>query len=182
MSIDRTNLLPASRARIFARDYFVRVGVVALVLATLLVLVASVLRISSYVLLTSNLQSKELSLARSESGTTTDTEAFSARIASLTSSMSLLTALKNAPSASVAMRELLAIPQEGIAISSIAYTLTAGKPRSVILTGTAETRDALRAYHLALQKSSLIRSADLPVSFYAKDSDISFTMNITLAP
>jgi hypothetical protein len=39
----------------------------------------------------------------------------------------------------------------------------------------------LRSYQLALQGASFARAVDLPVSAYAKDADIAFTVTITLA-
>jgi len=48
--------------------------------------------------------------------------------------------------------------------------------------GIAATRDALRNYQIALQNAAFARAADLPVSAYAKDSNISFNITITLKP
>jgi hypothetical protein len=70
----------------------------------------------------------------------------------------------------------------GVTISSLVYSpMTVRRPAQLVLTGTALTRNALRSYQLALQGTPIARAVDLPVSAYAKDADITFTITITLA-
>ncbi len=47
------------------------------------------------------------------------------------------------------------------------------------VSGMAATRDALRQYATALGGLPYVSKADLPISAYAKDSDITFTITLT---
>jgi hypothetical protein len=55
-------------------------------------------------------------------------------------------------------------------------------PGTLSVSGIAVTRGALRAYQLALQSAPFAVAANLPVSAYAKDTDIAFTITVTLTP
>ena len=81
------------------------------------------------------------------------------------------------------MNNVLVIPRPGIVLSGFDYEPSVGKSAGTLaVSGTATTRDALRNYQLALEGASFARSADLPVSAYAKDTDITFTITVTLTP
>lgn len=184
MHNELTNLLPPERVRSLARNYLLRISVVAVVLVTILALSAGVLLIPTYVLLAASASSKEAQLARIEATfSSADEAALSARLAVLSSNAAKLIALSNVPSLSSIMRAMLAISRPGIALSGFSYAPPAGKnPATLAISGSAATRDALRNYQLALQGAPFARSAVLPVSAYAKDADIDFTITVTLAP
>ncbi len=166
------------------RGYYLRVGVVAGALGTLLTAVAAVFLVPTYVFLVGSAQAKEMRLASIQSTlSSADEVALSARLAALSSDTAALSALASKQSASSAMRSVLAVPRPGITLSGFTYMPASGKgPGVLALSGGAMTRDALRTYQLALQHSPIVRSADLPVSAYAKDADISFTITVTLTP
>ena len=68
-------------------------------------------------------------------------------------------------------------------LSGFSYTPSSSSGSGTIaLSGISATRDALRGYQLALQGAPFARSAALPVSAYAKDANIDFTITITLSP
>jgi len=129
-------------------------------------------------------RAKEVRLAGIESAlSSADEKALSARLAALTNDAAVLTALADAPSVSNIIRAVIAVSRPGIALSSFAYTPAANKiPGTLALSGTAATRDALRRYQIALQGAPFALSATLPVSAYAKDIDIAFTITMTLTP
>ena len=184
MPNELTNLLPPERVRSLARDYLLRMSVVVAVLVTILTLTATVLLVPTYVLLEDSAQAKKVRLASVEATfSSADEIAFSARLAALAKNAEKLAELSRAPSVGATMRDLLATGRAGIALSGFAYTPATDKsPRTVAVSGMAETRDALRNFQLALQKAPFARSATVPVSAYASDTDIAFTVTITLAP
>lgn len=184
MHNDLTNLLPLERRRILSRNYFLRLGVIIVVCATILVLVSMVLLLPTYILLTENIRAKESRLTTIESSlSSADEEILSMRFVTLSESTVTLSALAEGPSASVTIRSLLALARPGITLTHFGYVPGNKKKLSALtISGVAATRDALRTYQLALENSSLTRSADLPVSAYAKDSDITFTIIVTLVP
>lgn len=184
MNNELTNLLPFRRQRALSRDYFLRLGVVGAVLLGILVFASAILLVPMYVFLADAVRVKEASLASIESAlSSADEKALSARLAALTNDAATLTALAGAPSVSTIIRAVISVSRPGIALSGFAYTPAANKiPGTLALSGTAATRDALRTYQLALQGAPFALSATLPVSAYAKDTDIAFTITITLAP
>lgn len=184
MHNELTDLLPKERREALSRGYFLRLGVVVVWFVTLLVLVSMVLLLPTYVLLTENASTKEAHLSSIDSALSSANGAtLAVRLATLSSEAATLSALAHAPSASATFRDALALSRPGIALSGLAYTPAAGQnPGTLAISGIAATRDALRSYQLVLQGASFARSADLPVSAYAKDSNIAFTITITLAP
>jgi len=179
-----TNLLPIENKRALSRGYRIRVGVVVVMLVTTLTLVAAVLLVPTYVLLNGNANAKKEHLAGITSTFTSAEEAaLSARLAALASNAATLSALSKAPSISAIIREALSIGRPGITLSGFSYTPPSGKnERTLTISGSSETRDALRNYQFALQEAPFARSASLPVSAYAKDTDIAFVITVTLSP
>lgn len=184
MNNELTNLLPEERQRSLSRDYALKVGVVAIILVIALTLASAVLLLPTYVFLAKSTVAKEEYLAVIESTlSSADGTAFSARLAELYGDIEILTKLGTAPSASAILRTALAVPHPGIVFSGMTYMPAAGKNAATFaLSGTAESRDSMRNYQLALQDAPFSASASLPVSAYAKDADIAFTITVTLKP
>lgn len=184
MNNELTNLLPPERQRELSRDYILRLVVVAAVLATALTLSAAVLLIPTYVFLNGSANDKKVHLARIESTlSSTDEAALSARLSALSTNSTTLTALSNATSVSAIIREMLAVSRPGVTLSGFSYSPSAERGSgTLVISGFSATRDALRNYQLALQKAPFVFSATLPVSAYAKDSNIPFTITVTLSP
>ncbi len=184
MTTPLTNLLPDERIALLRRAYFLRLGVVALVAASVLSASAALLLAPTYQYLSSTLASKNAQLASvTASLSSTDGAALSARLAALSSDTQALAALANAPDAALAVRTALLVPRPGITLAALSYTPPSAKgPGTLSLSGTALTRDALRSYQVALQGSAFATAADLPVSVYAQSTNIAFSILITLAP
>lgn len=177
------NLLPLSRRRALLRDYSVRVGVMALVAATLLILAAALMLIPTYLFLTKAAAEGEAHLARTTFPiTSSDGKAFSAQLDTLSNMTAALLSLAETRSVSATLRAALAIPHPGVALTGFTYTTAQGTHAYILaISGMATTREALRNYQLALQGASFARSAELPVSAFARDTAIPFTITVTLA-
>jgi hypothetical protein len=180
----RTDLLPPERVARERRDYFARLAALVLMLATALVLVAGVLLAPTYLYLRSAATAKRARLDAITAGlASSDETALSTRLAALSNDAATLIALANTPSALGLMSELLAVPRTGVLLTGFEYTPASGKSAGTLsVTGVASTRDALRQYQLALQGAPFVASADLPVSVFAQNANIAFTVSITLAP
>lgn len=179
-----TNLLPIERQQALFREYFLRLSVVFVALVTALTLVAAMLLLPTYLFLTQSAATKASRLSNIESVlASSDEKILSAHLASLSNNATVLLTLGEAPSTSAILRFALAIPRAGISLSGFAYVPAAGNiPGSLAISGTAQTREALRSYQLALESTPFAASADLPVSAYAKDTNIEFTITVTLTP
>lgn len=179
------NLLPEERRRALGAEYAVRLLTVALALATALVAIAATLLVPAYALGERNVREKSARLAQLEAAADApDETALAARLAVLAGQASTIADSASARSASATIGEALVVPRPGIALSGFAYAASgvASAASTLAVSGTARTRDALRAYQLALEGASFAASVDLPVSTYAQGSDIPFTMTVTLAP
>ena len=187
MANELTNLLPEARKELIVREYRFRLGVVVTILLSLLVCVAAVLLVPTYIFLVADVNAKEARLTNIKASLSSGEEAtLSKRLAILSSNASSLISLSNTSSVSALVRSVLAIPRPGVTLSGFAHIAhTAGSSKThgaLTLSGVAATRDALRNYQLALQGESFVSSAELPVSVYAKDSNIAFTITISLKP
>ena len=179
-----TDLLPRARRAALTRDYYLRLGVVAAFVISAFAVAAGLLLLPTYVFLSQSESAKLVRLASVEAtlASTGDSE-LSARLATLMADATTLAELAHAPSPSAVLREMLSIKRQGISLSGITYTGAAGKNVGTLaITGTAATRDALRNYQIALQASPFAAAVTLPVSAYAKDTDIAFTVTVTLKP
>lgn len=184
MNDDRTNLLPLERQHALSREYILRLGVVAGLIVFALTCIAGLLLVPTYVFLTKSIEAKQANLANVESAVaSSDEKDLLAHLALLSSDTVSLLALSNTVSASAVISAALAIPHAGVRLSRFSYTPLGTKtPGMLTISGIAETRDALRSYQLLLQNAPFAAAADLPVSAYAKDSDIAFTITVILAP
>lgn len=184
MNTNRIDLLPQKSARARIREYYIRLTVVVLISVTILACVASVSITPTYLLISENLTARGVTLSGLKlKSTATDEREITARIASLLSYTNAVLALKNVSPASTLVASVLAIPRTGILISSMSYVSgSGGKATSLLLSGSATTRNTLRDYQIALGQSPRILSVDLPVSVYAKDTNIPFNMTLVLKP
>ncbi|MFA6969692.1 MAG: hypothetical protein WC217_03815, partial [Candidatus Paceibacterota bacterium] len=157
---------------------------VATLFVTALTLAAMALLVPTYVLLGESSRAKTARLANIESVlSSSDESVLSARVAALSSNTAALSALRESPSASSVIRSVLDISRPGVTLSDFSYQPTRGTvPGTLTVSGVAATRDSLRSYQLLLSGASFVRVANLPVSAYAKDSDIDFTITLALAP
>ena len=184
MRRELTNLLPFERQRFLSRDYFLRLSVVNALLLMVITLIAATLLLPTYVLLESSSNAKEMRLANIKSTTSSaDEKALSTRLATLSTNVAALMTLSNAPSASTVIRTILDVSRPGVTLFGLDYTAATTKSLGkLVISGTSATRDALRNYQIALQGVSFVRTANLPISAYAKDTNIAFTITATLSP
>lgn len=183
MRNERINLLPWDRQLAVRREYVIRILVVALIFINVLIVAAGVLLLPTYALLTENINIKKERLASIESTSVSANEAaISARLEALSANITMLTKLEKEQTMSALLRKILAVPHLGVALSGFSFSPKNEKGiRSLSISGVAKTRDDLRSYQLALSSISFVRAANLPVSVYAKDSDIDFTIQVQLA-
>lgn len=179
-----TNFLPLSRRRLLMREYLVRFGVVAMIFVNMLIGIAGILLIPIYLFLINAAQVKESRLESMQSRLlSSDEGVLGSKLDTLSRQSNILIALADTPSVSNTIRSVISIPRPQITLSGFSYAPGINKKsNAVILTGTAATRNALRNYQIALQNAPFVTGAGLPVSAYAKDINIPFTITVTTAP
>jgi Tfp pilus assembly protein PilN len=181
MSRTLTNLLPARLQRATRRRYFLRLAAVVLILATFLIAAQALLLVPTYLYARDqSMLGQEQIEALGGTGSTAETQEIAARSEALALAVADLSGLGSLPTASGALRGVLAVPHPGVALSGFTFSASNGtEPARLDVSGTADSRDGLRRYVAALAALSFVDSADLPISAYARESDIPFTVTLT---
>ena len=184
MADARTDFLPESRRIALRQSYYLHLATVTLLAIVALIAAAALLLAPIYLFLAGNIKTKEGQLAAVTSAlSTVNANSAAEQLSMLAREASLIALLPQAPSATKIMTTILEVSRPGVLITDLSYKPKAGKaPATLFLSGTAITRDALRAFQQALQNTPIVNTVELPVSAYAKDADITFTMNLTLSP
>jgi hypothetical protein len=186
MAIELTNLLPEFRKRRFRRQYFLRLGTMLLAALAFLTLLHGILLLPTYLYARGGVARSTAAVAALNASADTAGEAeLTARKGALNTTASNLLRLKEAPAASAALRAVLAVPRPGVALTGFTITTPLGNaPAHMQLSGIASSRDALRQYAAALGQLPFVTGADLPISAYAQETDIDFTITLsgTLRP
>ncbi|HRH24320.1 MAG TPA: hypothetical protein PK109_01895 [Candidatus Paceibacterota bacterium] len=179
MSAELTNLLPSERIRAFRQAYFYRLGTALLLAVAVVVVIHAALLAPSYLYLNDTVALERAHLNElAEKLASSGEGEMNARLARLEQDASRILTLSGAPSASAAIRTVLAVPRGGITLTGITFHTPSPDGR-LTLTGMAATREDLRRYALALSELPFAKSADLPLSAYAKERDIPFTITLT---
>ena len=160
-----------------------RLTAVTAVMGAILAIAAAALLIPTYTYL---LQAREASNARLADArknlAAVEGTDFAKRLEALEGEARKIAALATTTPASALVRTLLTVPRPGVILSDIQYTPPgSAKAGTLAVSGVASTRNDLRAYQLSVQAAPRVASADLPVSSYAKDQNLPFTITITLA-
>lgn len=180
-SSELSDLLPERKKRGLRREYFVRLITTAFGLAILLIIVHSILLVPSYLYAHAQAAREQETLDRIVSSASSAQErGVNAQINAVQADIKYLGRLASLPTASNAVRAVLVVPHPGVTLSGFTFSAptNTGQARMTI-TGTASTRDTLRAYVASLGELSYVSKADLPISAYAKDSAIPFTVTLT---
>ena len=74
----------------------------------------------------------------------------------------------------------------GISLSGLSYKKTEKSDPNqnvvqILATGTAKNRESLLAFEKAIQDMSFVKDVSVPVSSFAKDADLPFTVTITIS-
>lgn len=182
LNSELTNLLPRKQIRGLRREYFVRLATVALGLGVLAIIIHGVLLFPAYLYARAEVAREQEELDRiAASATSAQEHDINARISSVQADITYLGRLGAAPTASGAVRAVLAVPHPGITLSGFTFTAATAQSASAQMTvsGTAATRDALRQYADSLGHLPYVSKADLPISAYAKESAIPFIITLT---
>ncbi len=181
MRIKPINLLPPSRVHMLRKQRLIQLATVSAIVFSVLIITQMVLLFPAY----NYLQTKYYNLQNlqrefSAKLASRNIQAINTRTKTLNKNVHFLETLDNTPSGVAAIQYILNITHHDVTINSITYTTPSKKQKAkIILSGMAQTREALHTYQQELQTNRHINSVDLPVNSYAKDSDITFTIIIT---
>jgi Tfp pilus assembly protein PilN len=173
------NLLPPDRARAARRNYFLRLAAVGALALAVVIALHAVMLIPSYAYLAEDIRGKAARADDLAAALTPEEKAASSALATLSADAAHLSQLSSMPTMSGAVRLVLSVPHGGIALTGFAFAPQNASARTMQFTGTASTRDSLRAYVVALQGEPWISDASLPISAYAQDTNLPFTISLT---
>lgn len=182
MSTELSNLLPAKQQRALRHHYFFRLATVTLLALAALVVAHGLLLLPTYLYSEDRSNYARAQLATLEGSLeSAEEELVKARSAQFTKAVERLTQLDAHPVASAVIRAVLAVPRPGITLTG--FTVTAPTAQNsyarMQVSGTAASRDDLRAYTSSLGTLPFVTTADLPISAYAKENAIPFTITLT---
>lgn len=180
MEPELTNLLPEERTSALRQLYFLRLTVVSLIILAGVAVVHGVLLLPSYLYLRNQVTEREATLARL---TTTlagsEEQEIGMRVAALAADSAHLARLASVPKASAAVSAIIALPRQGIRLTGFSFAPEAEGRAMMTVSGVASTRESLRRFEQLLAAEPYVAKADLPISAYAKESDIAFTITLT---
>lgn len=179
MEPELTNLLPKERCRALRHLYFMRLTVVSLIVLSGVAIVHGILLLPSYLYLQNQVEEREAALARLTTTLAgTEEQGINMRVASLAADSAHLARLSSVPKASAAVSAVIKLPRSGIRLTGFSFA-PATEGATMTVSGVASTREALRRFEQSLASEPYVTKADLPISAYAKESDIAFTVTLT---
>ena len=175
------NLLSSERRNAFRQGYFFRLGTVIALALTLMCVLHAVMLVPAYFTLSEARANESMLLSNvNERLSSAGDKEITERLAALGKQTEHLVRLSGTPSATATMRAALLLPRSGITLTGLSFTPPAGKASGELrLTGMAVSREALRAYQTTLGTLPTVTNVDLPISAYARESDIQFTITLT---
>lgn len=180
-TLNLTNLLPAERKKALRRIYTLRLLTVSILMIAFIIICNGALLVPSLIFQHQQnaLQSIELERLNTVLASSGGSGA-SSRSVMLAQDSTYLSRLATTTSATQVITALTTLPHQGISLTGISYTAPAkGGEGKVLLSGVATTRTALHGYIELLSAQTFIKNAELPISSYAKEKDIQFTVTVT---
>jgi hypothetical protein len=176
-----TNLLPPERLAAQREAYFIRLGTVALWMLVVIVIASGALLVPAYLYVDRAIRTSETAVQELDANLVlAHGKETNARLAALTESAAYLTRLATTTTATSALRTVLAVPRSNVTLSGFSFTPPVrGVAGRMTIVGVAGTREALRGYYDALLHLPAVTNGDLPISAYAKDVNIPFTITLT---
>lgn len=172
------NLIPPSLRKTIIKEYWIRTVSVWLLLLSAVSVVAVLLSLPVYVLLSTQVEVYARSADEAQS-----------RITQLDGSESTLLKANGLAQKIVALRQqqvfsdqialLEKLQNDGIELTGFQFGLSKKAIAPVQVSGVAETRQALADYRTALLMQANIAEVVLPISNLAKDRDIEFSLAVT---
>lgn len=175
------NLLPDSLKEVIRTDYKTRLIVVFLVMVIFIQLSALIFIVPSWVL--SSYKEKEIILdaeAINQSVASKNTEVIVSLIRSTNEKLRILDTALTYQKLYPIINTIILSKDSSIGITDLFYTRIDEKSADITLRGVSSTREALVAFVKDLEKSTIFKSVDLPVSNLAKDKNIDFYMNLSV--
>jgi len=175
------NLLPEMRKDALARMYQLRLAVVGVLVLSGVLLVHAIGMLPSFLYIEQLQRVYEADLSGiGEKLAGLEEKAIRLRVTTLESRAKELQKTAEEGTASNVLRAVTALPHPGIQIDHLSFTRGKGdQTPSMTIAGMATSRETLRAYSATLSLLPYVEKADLPISAFAKETDIPFSITLT---
>lgn len=170
------NLLPQKEKALITKEYHLRRLALYLVMLLVLALVAVVLLLPSYVLSLYKKNAAELSYIQPPVNDQEESKELLSRVNKGKAALSALVPEQPAKLPIELVTLITSLKTDDNTINSIKYTFKPPQSFEVVVTGVAETRQSLVAFKNALEAVPGLDKVELPVSNFAKDSNINFSL------
>lgn len=174
------NLLPEMRKDSLGRMYLMRLVVVAVLILFGVLLIQLVGMVPAYVHVQQQRSVYEAELAGlGEKLAGLEEKGIQERVSTLEARALGLQESAQGSTASSIFRALAAVPHAGIKIERLSFTRGKGEVApNMTIAGVAASRSTLSAYASALTLLPYVSNVDLPISAFAKETEIPFSMTL----
>ena len=173
------DLLPRPRAARVMRSYFLRLATVATLAVSAALAVHAVLLLPSYLHVRFEVEERERALSELEASLAGgQDQGIKERSERLAKDAAYFSGLAGLPKASRAVAAVIAVPRPGVTLEGFSFA-PGERGASMTVSGRAASREALRAFESRLESEPYVESAELPISAYAAETDIEFSILLT---
>lgn len=175
---DQLNLLPEERVKELRRNYIARVCNVGLALLSAGTIIGGIFLLPTHAFIKGQYDAAAAELA--ERGIPREQAVESGAVMPNDGQPAVVQQLERTQPASPLLRDLMNVSRDGIVLTKIEYARAVSGQRTVICTGKARNRDALAGFVERMKGLPTVSQVQLPVSAYAKESDLPFALTLTL--
>jgi Tfp pilus assembly protein PilN len=173
------NLLPIRARRALIRDYYLRLAALALFLIALVTVLGGLLLVPSFFLARATAQeAARYRAALEETVGLKERAGVAAQVATLSERVRLLDTFAASPATPAIVATLMDAMPRGVTLTALSIART-GTGASLVISGSAGTRDALLSLAASLKSVTTFSGVSLPVSSLVSDADIPFTIGFT---
>lgn len=174
------NLIPPKGEGVVRREYILRVSATYAVLLGCTVSVFAIGLVPIYILVQAHIGALKV-----EAATQTDTELLKraeGEIREIKEVLAQLRSQEQTVHASTVFKNIETLAPGGVTFKTLTCGYDSDTITTIIVTGTATTRETLIRFKKALETSETFSSAEVPIADLAKDTNLPFTMTISLTP
>lgn len=174
------NLLPDSLKSQIVTEYKIRRFLVILVFILLLQATLLIFVFPSWIISESKLQDSQTRVSELEkTKIINDPVSVKPIIKSINNELSVIDKSLEYPKIVPILNAVLSKKTSTIKVRQFTYSSNSSSTAQVSIKGISVTRESLVDFKKSLDSLGIFKSVDLPISNYAKDRDIDFSMNIT---
>ncbi len=173
------NLLPQDYQKDIYKEYLRRRRIFILIILCFVGFSAGISFIPSYIISLQKEGELEQVLVAEIDSSKEDVVGFNKKLSDLKANISIVISEEESISVSEIFSSLLSKVSGDISITNLLYKKESENPSSVAIVGVAKTRDSLLSFAKSLENTKLFSKVDIPVSSFAKDKNIEFSLQLT---